>query len=189
MNFLIVEQAPDSTPHLNPLYRGISRLGPLHCYALPPDTEINQLGRWYMDEDLKGYLHNLEKSRRFIELLHQFDPKQKYELIEVVDGIDKPNVGNVFLGFDVVAEGNSLIQWGLKSFVSSLDVPEPIRDLAGLIDFTFAPHLNAQGLFQEFEVASYCLQSMVAIQSLHANFYEGCDLGRFRVVDVYLVEP
>jgi hypothetical protein len=142
-----------------------------------------------MDAIVKEPLHDLDRSRRFVDLLHQFDSSKQFELIEVVEMGLKPGVGTVFLGFDVIeGYGNSLLQYGLKSFASNRVIAESIKHLADLINYTFAPLLNAQGLFQEHELASYCRRSKVALQNLHPCFYEGGDLSRFRVVGVYLVE-
>ncbi len=183
MNILIVGKAPDSMPFVSPRYRGICRSSPSYCETQPSDAEINQLFHWYMNEGgQSSVVHDVDKARRYIKLWQEAEPKQEYELIEVVDGTNLPSVGSIFLGY-----GSSLIQWGLVSYASGITVSKPIRHLLDLVNYTFAPHLNAQGLFQVFEVASYCLKSMVALQSLHPNLYEGGDLSRFRVVGVFLV--
>jgi hypothetical protein len=94
----------------------------------------------------------------------------------------------MLLGFDLV-EGNcnSLLQWGIKVFAGASEIPTPIRVLLELISEHFGPELNSRGLFQTSEAASFCLRSMAALQSVHPNLYEGGDLGRFKVVSIYLV--
>jgi hypothetical protein len=78
--------------------------------------------------------------------------------------------------------------WGLEPQPGLETVPEPIRELVGLVYRYYAPKLNRQGLFLTPEVASQCLSSMDALQRLSPNLYEGEDLiPTYRVVGVYLV--
>jgi hypothetical protein len=188
MNILIVGKNPQNDEFQNPHYRGINRTQPQYCETLPSDHEVNRLYGWYFEEtDRKGFVQDLLKARRFIELLHKCDPKREYELLELVNETDKPEIDAIFLGFDLVyGNCDSLIQSGFKNFAADLDIPRPVQDLADLINFTFAPQLNGQGLFQIYEVASLCLKSMAALQAIHPYFYGGDD-PRYRIIGIHLL--
>lgn len=115
--------------------------------------------------------------------------EKKYEVIEVIDGKEASSSCDRLLGFDLSSGYNrSLLQWGLKSFPGLNTLPEPIRVFCELLNLYYAPQLNHYGLFQTFAVATSCLRSMKALQTLSPNLYEGGDFNRFSVVGVFSVE-
>jgi hypothetical protein len=91
-----------------------------------------------------------------------------------------------FLGFDLSAAYNSsLLVWGLKSFPGLKTLPEAIQQLCELLNQIYAPQLNINGLFQDYEASVSCLRQMIALQTRSANLFEGGDLNRFVVVGLY----
>ena len=174
-------------PDLNPHYRGTERAHPTYCDSFPEQHEINRLFLWFLEEGGEaGVVHNLEKARRYAELLKLHIKGQSFEVIEVVDESNTPSCGGEFLGFDLSLHYNSsLLTWGFKSLPGLNGIPEPIHILCELLNRFYAPQLNGAGLFNAHEAAASCLRSMIALQTLSPNLFEGGDLGRFKVIGVY----
>lgn len=96
--------------------------------------------------------------------------------------------GGTFLGFDLSSGYNySLLVAGLRQSLGAQHLPEPIRELWDLTSRLYAPQLNGAGLFQTFELATLCLRSMIALQDLSPNLFEGGDLRAFQPVRLHLV--
>jgi hypothetical protein len=190
MNLLLLNGP--SSPELgrNPHYRGTDRAHPTYCDSLPKQHEINRLFFWFLEEGGEsGVVHDLEKAKRYAELLNLLVKEQSFEVIEVVDGSATPGCGGQFLGFDLSLHYNrSLLQWGFKSLPGLHTLPGPIHELCELLNRYYGPQLNGSGLFETYDVATSCLRSMIALQTLSANLFEGGDLERFRVIGVYHVE-
>jgi hypothetical protein len=190
MNLLILDGPRNQRAGYNPLYRGTYRAHATHCDALPEDHEINKLFFWFLDEGGElGVVRDLSKALRFAELWNaRLTEKDRFEVVEVTDGNTHPETNGKFIGFDLSAGYNySLLSWGLKQFLGVNQLPEPIRELCDLMSRHYAPQLNAQGLLQTFEVASLCLRSMIALQDLSPNLFEGGDLRDFQPVGLYTV--
>jgi hypothetical protein len=129
------------------------------------------------------------KALRFAELWNaRLKEEGPFEVIEVADGDAPSESGGHFIGFDLSSGyNNSLLSWGLKLSVGTNELAEPVRDLCELLSRHYAPQLNGQGLFQNYEAASGCLRSMTALQGLSPNLFEGGDLREFRPVGLYTV--
>jgi hypothetical protein len=190
MNFLILNGPRDQGQGKNPLYRGTYRRHPTHCGELHDDSEINQLFFWFLEEGGElGVVRNLPKALRFAELWNARLPESgHFEVVEVMEE-NAPAQGNGdFIGFDLSSGyNNSLLSTGLKPFAAVNQLRAPIRELVDLLCRHYAPQLNGQGLFQTFEVASLCLRTMIALQDLSPNLFEGGDLRDFRPIGLYLV--
>ena len=192
MKLLILNGPPDARAAKYSLYRGTYRAHPTYCELLPRDHETNSLFFWFLQEGGElGVVNDLAKARRYTQLLNQHfssGPKH-FELVEVTDETTSPLTGGQLLGFDLSAGyNNSLLWWGLEPQPGLETIPEPIRELVGLVYRCYAPQLNRQGLFLTPEVASKCLSSMDALQQLCPNLFEGEDIkSQYQVVGVYLV--
>ena len=110
-----------------------------------------------------------------------------FEIVEVVDGDAAPEGHGNLIGFDL-SQGyhNSLLWWGLTPPSPTSKMAKPIIEFHDLISRFYAPQLNEHGLFQTPEIASRCLCSMIALQDLCPNYFEGGSLEVFRVVGVYV---
>lgn len=190
MNLLVLNGPRSPNPGLNPLYRGTDRAHPTYCDSQPEDHEINRLFFWFLEEGGEsGVVHDLEKATRYAELLNLHLADQRFEVIEVIDGNEASSTCGRFLGFDLsLCSNSSLLDWGFKSLPGLNALPEPIHELCELLNRCYAPQLNGCGLFQTYEAATSCLRSMVALQTLSANLFEGGDLNRFCVVGLYSLD-
>jgi hypothetical protein len=190
MGFLILDGPRDRRTIYNPSYRGTYRAHPSHCDAFPDDHEINKLFFWLLEEGGElGVVQDLSKVLRFAALWNaQLPEKDRFEVVEVTDGDALPEGGGEFIGFDLSSGyNNSLLPSGLKIGPSFIKLAEPVRELYSQISYGYAPQLNGQGLFDLSETASMCLRSMVALQDMSPNFFEGGDLSDFQPVALYAV--
>jgi hypothetical protein len=194
MRLLIVNGPRDPRCPAYQSYRGTYRAHPTYCDGVPKDHELNKMFFWFLEEGGElGLVHDLTKAMRYVELLnthlsHFSPPYTHFEVVEVTDGNTRPESNGNFIGFDLSAGyNNSLLSSGLKQFSGVNQLAEPIRELCDLMSRHYAPQLNAQGLFQTFEVASLCLRSMIALQDLSPSLFEGGDLREFRPVGLYTV--
>jgi hypothetical protein len=186
ITLLILDGAIDT--RYNPLYRGTYRAHPTHCDSVTDDEEINQLFLWFIETGGQlGVVHDLSKALRFAELWNARLPEaDRFEVVEATLGNNPPLTIGTFMGFDLSSGyNNSLLSTGLELSTALNKLPEPIRNLCALVSVHYAPLLNRQGLFETFEVASSCLRSMVALQDLSPNLFEGGDLREFRPVALY----
>jgi hypothetical protein len=186
---ILILDGPRS-PHRghNLAYRGTYRSHPSYCDSLPKDHEVNRLFMWYLEEGGElGVVHDLSKALRYAELCNECFPSRHFEVVKVTEGEVLPNPKWEFLGFDL-SQGynNSLLYWGLKS-KQSFDRNNPVDVLWQVVSRFFAPQLNEHGLFSNIDAASFCLSSMIALQSLKANMFEGDELAKFHVVGIWLV--
>jgi len=170
------------------VYRGTYRNNPTYCDTLSAGHEINQLFMWFLEEGGEsGVIHDLAKAQHYAKLCNIHFPDRQFEVVEVTKAKTPPESGGKFLGFDLSEGYNSLI--GLGALVTNRArgrLSEQFHVLSELIARYFNAQLNSDGLFQEFEVASFCLQAINALQSFHPGLYEG-DISDFEVVGVYLV--
>lgn len=188
---LLLLNGPSSpNPGRNPLYRGTDRAHPTYCDSLPEEHEVNNLFFWFLEEGGEsGVVHDLPKAKRYAELLNLHVKGEPFEVIEVADENAASTCGGQFVGFDLsCCYNNSLLQWGFNSFPGLNTLPEPIHELCELLNRCYRPQLNASGLFESYEVATSCLRSMIALQTLSANLFEGGDLKQFSVIGLYRVE-
>jgi hypothetical protein len=190
VNLLILDGPRDHRPGNNPLYRGTYRAHPTHCDELPDDSEANRLFFWFLEEGGElGVVRDASKALRFAELWNERLPqKDRFEVVEVTDGSACPRSTGKFIGFDLSSGcNNSLLVSGLRQSLGVSQLPEPILEMWDLVARHYAPQLNGQGLFQTSEVASLCLRSMVALQDLCPNLFEGGNLRDFRCVGLYII--
>lgn len=190
MKLLILNGPRDPGHRQNPLYRGTYRAHPTHCDTVSDNEEINRLFFWFLEEGGElGVLRTASKAMRFAALWNERLPKEhQFEVVEVANENEHSQNGGNFLGYDLSAGyNNSLLSSGLRMFSGASQLNEPIRELLDLINRHYAPQLNGQGLFQTFEIASMCLRSMIALQDLRPNLFEGGNLRDFGPVGLYVV--
>lgn len=190
MKLLILNGPRDNRTAYNPLYRGTYRSHPSHCEQLPDDHEINRLFFWFIEEGgQSGVVADLPKAQRFAKLWNaRLKDSQRFEVVEAADPDTSPSQTGTFIGFDLSAGyNNSLLAEGLKQSVCTKQLPEPIRELWDLTSRHFAPQLNSAGLFQTLEIATLCLRSMIALQVLSPDMFEGGDLRAFQPVRLHAI--
>lgn len=188
MKLLILDGSVSPKDRLNPTYRGTYRAHPLYDDSRTDEHEINQMFRWFIEEGGElGVVHDPRMALTYAELCNKHFPSKHFEVIEVVLGKGGSSAGGKFLGFDL-SQGynNSLIFGGLKTKYPP-NTHDPVDVLWRVVSSFFAPQLNKYGLFSDFDTASFCLDSMIALQSLKDNMFEGDDLAKFKVVGIYLL--
>lgn len=191
MNLLILNGPGRSRAASDPKYRGTYRVHPTYCESVPEEHEINKLFFWFLEEGGElGVVGDLLKALRYAQLLNDLASSNPshFEVVEVADGDSAPICDGTFLGFDLSSGyNNSLLAWGFRQFPGGATLPEPIHELNNLINRHYAPQLNAAGLFDTYDVANSCLRSMIALQDLFPNLFEGGDLRDFRTVGLYRI--
>lgn len=190
MKLLIVDGPRDPRAAECPSYRGTYRAHPTYCDSLPADHEINSLFFWFLQTGGElGVVEDLKKALRFAELWNtQLEGRETFEVVEVTDGDSGPESTGAFMGFDLSAGYNNSLLWcGLKSGVRLEAISQSVWDDWESIRRSCIAQLNGAGLFRTAAAASECLRSMIAIQDVSANFFEGDDLRTFRVTGLYLV--
>jgi hypothetical protein len=190
MDYLVLNGASYPTSYSAGHYRGTDRKEPGYCDAVPDDSEINCLFRWYVEElHRSGAVHDLVRARRYVELCNAYFREQRFEIIEVRRGREQLGGAGRLLGFDISngGYGSSLIFESLLPGPDATIPEQPILILSDLLRRYFYPRLNKSGLFATFEDAAHCRQTMIALQSFHPDLYEGGDLEDFEVVGIYLV--
>ncbi|HUN56604.1 MAG TPA: hypothetical protein VMU41_00695 [Candidatus Binataceae bacterium] len=188
MNYLILDGPLYPTHNPYPFYRGTARKRPTFCEALPYDHEINEFFMWYVEQI--GPINDLSKAFRYVELARIHLPSQNFEVVEVTKGDATTLNSGIFLGFDLSSggSGDSLIFLSGLSEPVRTEMPEdPIRILAHVIRRHFGARLNQFGLFQSVEDALDCRKAMIALQSFHADFYEGGNLDVFEITGISVV--
>jgi hypothetical protein len=188
MNLLILNGPRDRRAGTNPLYRGTYRSHPTHCDDLPDDSEINQLFFWFLETGGElGVVGDLSKAHRLAELWNARLPMDDhFEVVEVTTSEMNPQSGGQFVGFDLSSGfNNSLLVAGLKLSLDLSGLTKPIQNLYKLLSRHYAPLLNSVGLFQSSDDASHCLESIVALQELSPNLFEGGNLKNFYPVGLY----
>lgn len=189
MKLLILDGPRDPHAADCPPYRGTYRAHPTYCDAFSEHDEINKLFFWFLESGGElGVVGDLTKAVRFAELWNtQLGGKESFEVLEATDDNSNPERGVTLVGFDLSAGYNSSLLWcGLKSGTGLASLSPPVRDRWESLRQTYIPELNQNGLFQTLEAASDCRRSMIALQDLSPNFFEGGDLRRFLVTGLYL---
>jgi hypothetical protein len=173
-----------------PTYRGTYRAHPSHSDIFPEAHEVNQLFYWFLDEGGElGVVQDIQKALRFAELLnlHSTGPEH-FEVVECADMHTLSDSGGAFLGYDISAGfNNSLLSWQLHPSPDNTELPPAIRELYELLCRHYVPQLNRQGLFQTSDIAAACLRSMIALQDLSPNLFEGGNLRNFHVLGLYRI--
>ena len=190
MNLLLLNGPSYPNPKRNPHYRGTDRAHPTYWDSLPKDHEINRLFFWFLEEGGEaGVVHDQKKSKRYVEILNAHSKDRLFDLVEVTDGITPSVCGGHFLGFDIsFFYSSSLLVDGFESPPGLSALPAAIHNLCDLLNRHYRPQLNSSGLFQSHEAATSCLQSMIALQTLSPNLFEGDNLNRFGVNGIFLLE-
>jgi hypothetical protein len=175
MNLLILNGPRDNMPGQNVEYRGTYRAHPFYVNELSAHAEVNELFLWFVDEGGElGVVRDLSKAQRLAQLFNQWSGRTLFEVLEVTKNNARPELAGEFLGYDLSAAYNSsLLVSGLSRSPSLDSLPSRIRDLAILITDHYAPLLNRNGLFEHCESAASALKSMIALQELSPNLYEG----------------
>jgi hypothetical protein len=186
--FLILDGPRSPHQGQSPAYRGTYRCTPPYCEVLPEDHEINELFMWFIEEGGElGVVHDVTKALRFAKLCNEHFRPRHFEVVQVVNGQNIQTTSGRFLGFDLShGYNNSLLYWGLKPS-RPLDEDARVDVLWQVVSRFFAPQLNENGLFSDSDLAALCLRSLIALQSLKDNLFEGDDLAKYELVGVCLI--
>lgn len=172
-------------------YRGTCRERPPFATSLPADGEYNALFSWYCEAGGEsGAVNDVAKAVRLTQLLRQALDRKEFELVEAVRAGDSVRLGGELLGYDLsCAWAYSLLSWGLDLSVAITreELPVAVRNLLALVEAHFKPLLNEHGLFRDERIATFCLQSMMALQAFRPGLWENEDSSDFEVVAVFKV--
>ncbi len=167
------------TPKASPAYRGTCRATPHHVDSLGEDHPVNQAFLWYCEEGGEfGLVHDLAKARELVREYKKLQTPHHFEIIEVSSQRHYQST-RTFLGFDLSAGYNySLLYWGLD--LGNVKPSEPIADekyvliqpLLRLTQEFFQKRLNSNGMFDNYEDASFCLSCMMALQRIYPGLWE-----------------
>lgn len=191
MKLLILGEPLGETPiH----YRGTDRATPSYCSNLPDDHPANQAFFWYTNESYpNGIVHDIDAAEKLIRAYASIEPAQSFELVEVVEEQEIPNIGNECFGYDISHSYHySLLSWGLQlgqtseNSLSAEDLYWELTPILQLIQQFFRPQLNQYSLFHDATTAQFCLDCMMAVQAVRPGLWEHeevkfCVLGIWKV--------
>ncbi len=173
-------------------YRGVERPS-ISYVGENDDSKANQAFYEYLRiSDEYGFVQDLEACRRLVAAYQQLNPPQEFEIVEITTENQGPSfTPSDFLGFDIAcAYRISLLSRGLeidvepKETVSPDDLIQVMQPLFRLIKAHFKPKLNANGLFDAYDTARFCLDVMMALQKIRSNLWEG-DECKFAVLGLW----
>ena len=192
MNLLIVD-GPFGYNN-NPRYRGTDRSPPRYHEELDPSHPANRAWIWLAEEASGGVVHDLMKAREIVDIYRHLAPLETLEIVEVTRGKSALTTKGRFLGFDLShGFANSLIsggiapeaEEGLDNTKPSSDIRQALQPLLRLMGEFFMPHLNAQGLVDDYDTAYFWLQCIMALQTIQPGLFE---FGDYEVVGVWEVD-
>jgi hypothetical protein len=193
MDLLILKREPVTS---TVRYQGTDKIPPHYVDGLPEEAEVNRLFLWYCEEGGEsGLVHNLSAARQLVQAYHGLKPPEFFDILEVsIDPAHKSD--GRFLGYDLSAGYvYSLLSWGL---VLQRETGQPgesdgngshfaIQPLLRLVEEHFGKKLNSYGLFDEHEDARFCLNTMMALQSIVPGLWENEEV-TFDVVGLWRIE-
>lgn len=188
MKLKILEQHV-TTPELSNHFRGISRPEPFYIKRLGENHALNQAVNWYIENsDERGFHEDYAKCLNLVEQYARLDSPHCFELIEITLNNSSPMRATEFLGYDLVhLYKNSLLECGL-SFDHLTYAKDPslstIISLFHLIEALFKPQLNRHGLFDNYEVARFCLHMILTVQKNHPRTSRESD-EQYHVLGLY----
>jgi hypothetical protein len=192
MNLLILDGHASGYSNGNPCYRGTYRAHPYYCEEYPPEHEVNQAFFWFLSEGgERGVVHDIAQARGLVHIFTRHNVTQPFEVVEVTVGDEPPYAGKTFLGFDLSCGfNNSLLWWGLdlKGRNPRDESLRPLGALLSLVEEHFRPKLNANGLFDQFSIARFCLDCLIALQLMRPALWEMAGCSDYEVVGLYIVE-
>lgn len=183
-------------------YRGLERYAPHYIERVDDDHKVNLLWDKYIHtSNLSSIISDLDLCWEVVGAYSELDPPEEFEIIEITTDNESPlTKQNTFLGYDLVTSGlgSSLLSYGLKIYYDALvdrwenklsadDSYWIIKPLVQLVGEYFQSQLNENVLFDDFDLASYCLECMMALQTIRPNLYEG-EGTTFVVAGIWLVE-
>jgi hypothetical protein len=165
-------------------YLGLDRPSPGYIGQLEDTHAVNQtFYRYLYEADDFGFLQDLNFCEEMVKTYRSLKPPQRFDIVEVTTNNELPVANPAkFLGFDVACVYRiSLLSWGLEldrepsSNIGSEDLICSLLPLFKLLRVHFQPQLNENGLFDDYEVAAFFLQTMMALQKARPNLWEGDD--------------
>lgn len=183
MKYLILDSAYDSKL---PFYKGTYRTSPNYHDELPETHEVNQHFLWFCEQtegDDYFVVRDLEKAKSLVKAYSNLPQPERFDIIEITEGqVFTASQKSEFLGYDLSAGCvYSLLAAGLlyesKSSYSAENLPQNdllkiIEPLIRVVEEYFRPKLNQYRLFSDFATASFCLESMLALQAIHPGLWE-----------------
>ena len=194
MNLKIYRWEPENSTASKD-YRGVDREN-LAYVTVDVSREAHQL--FWESVNVWGdsfVISDLSFCRHAVQAYARLDPPQLYEIVEITTENQGPTLaGSEFLGFDIACVYRiSTLSWGLEldrdpaQNIARNDLVWVMRPLFRLIQAYFQPRLNKNGLFADYEVASFCLDAMMALQAIRPHLWES-DSCKFEVVGLWRVE-
>jgi len=194
MDFLILERRPNLGPRfVDPAYRGTLRRPPSYRDEVPESHEVNQLFQWYLDEGGEsGVVHNFDRAQAYATKLNRLSSEAEFEVVRVARNAAESEQAGYFLGFDISAGfyasliRNILLPDSVAHAKTGDTFDDGVRQLSKLHRSYFWPFLNEFRLFDDFDKASFCLRTLVALNDCRPNWIEGSNLSEYQIVALYL---
>lgn len=190
MDLMILKFEPNQNP---PMYRGMDRATPTYYAGGNEEHPANQLFFWYLQQGgQSGVIHDIEHAAKLLEAYSKLDPPQYFEVIEITTHNKPPTLGGELLGFDLASGSYSLLGWGLEIdrklplTMPQTDLYRVIFPLLTLVKEYFQPRLNQNGLFREYATATFCLECMIALQTIRPGLWEDSHT-EFQVVGIWKI--
>lgn len=202
MRLLVIgEPVGKGIPKKRPVYRGTYRDRPYYCDQFGEDHEVNRAFFWFIQNGREETANDLDIVQdlgraREIAAVYKRYAGQEFEVIEVTLENEEPSAGEQFLGYDL-SRGffNSLLWYGLDICYDRMggwdseraDLLRVIQPLVCLVEHYFKPRLNANGLFDDYKTAKWCLDCMTSIQTICPDWFESGE-NNFEVVCLHKVK-
>ncbi len=179
-------------------YRGTDRLFPVYQEQLGENHPLNSiLIKNYIWWE-KPFINDLRIAHEIVKLYSEYLPKEPMEIIEITSRDEAPvTVNTRFLGYDLSSGAFSLLSSGLdiaNNTILDSTADERLIQLRRLepifrlMKSYFQPLLNQNGLFDDYDVALFCLETFQATQSLDDNMWENNELmALVTVLGIWLV--
>ncbi len=184
-----------------PTYRGTYRDRPYFCDQFGEDHEVNKAFFWFIQQGKEDASNDLDivcdlGKAKELAIAYKSYTGQEFEIVEATLGDEQPSVGRQFLGYDL-SRGffNSLLWYGLDICYHRMggwdsereDLLRLIQPLICLVEQHFKPKLNANGLFDDYKTAKWCLDCMASIQTICPDWFESGE-NNFEVVGLHRVK-
>lgn len=171
-------------------YRGVYRNGPDYQSKYGPESPINRaFARYCEDGGQSLVLSNINFARELVSLYGALKPAQIFDLVEAVSPDKSPEFPGTYLGCDIACGGvgQSMLSWDMDFHNWTRQEALANEPLIRLVEDHFRPKLNRYGLFENIELARFCLGSLTSINRVFpAYFWSKGD--NYEVTALYLID-
>jgi hypothetical protein len=193
MRLKILGETYDS-PSYPSEYRGVERRMPYYVDSVGDSHKVNKSFQWFIENsDEVGILSDLEGAKKLVNDYNTLRVAPVFEIVEITRPGEEPKTDVESLGHDLAHQCNhSLLVEGLKLDdrpVGEWPPSDPVwilPPLFRLIQEHFRPMLNRYWLFEDYEVAQFCLDCMMALQRFVPDLWESDEV-KYEVIKLWKV--